>query len=1067
MSILCPHCQRRNRNRARFCDGCAAILSGIAPETLSTTDEQRHGTFLSCDIKDYAGLTNRLDLEDVSAIIATFREVVRRVIHEHGGHLYPFEGDGAFASFGFPKMREDADESAVRAGLALIAALRSAKQVPHVTLQIRVGIASGIVGRKSDSFGSPVGEAPNLAARLQANAPPDGVVIAETTRRQAGLYFQYRNLGRFVLKGFTAPVQAWLVVGETAIASRFEAHRLKSSTTELIGRAAALTTVLDEWRQARSGSGRLVVLSGDAGIGKSRLARAVCEYAKQNRAVRFELHCTPRARHVPWHPVAALLRRLVGFRAAADVRERRLKLLLTRLIGAEAAEAAGRYLAPLIGIELKGDVLDESPERVREQTIATLVRLITAVATRRATVLLAEDIHWADPTTRLLLQRIQEELPSLALLILVTTRSSPDKVKLPGTVVQLHLLDEDASRRIVRNIAGSTALDDDLIARIVRQAEGNPLFLEELTRDLVERAAVEPEGDDKTASVDVPVSLKLTISARLDRHARLKPYVQAASVLGREFPVRLLQELLPQSTTEVPAAVGQLISLGLLTVAEGAERDYVRFKHSLIHQAVYRTIFRSERQRLHSRAADILSHHSVDMPEASTDALAHHLAAAARFEQAIDCRINAAESTSRRAAFSESVAHCRAGLELVGMVATPVTHNELKLDLLTKLGVALAATLGYAHPEVENVYRQARALCDQSASPHVLFPIVRGLGTFYFVRGQFDTAAQVSDLCIRLAEESDRPDFRIEALSFRGYTCTYRGELREGRDALETCLDLYRSHRGHEFRYPSPQDAGTAAWSLLPITAWLLGDAAGAETAVSRALDHSKQLAGAFDAAYVHVWLAMLRNIQRRFADAEHHATACIEICQRHGFNTWLVAATMHACISRACRSASPESTDTLRDMLRVFFAAGAGANTPFFQWGLAQGLRVEGKAKAAATEIVEALQRAETSRELYFKSELLTLAAELDDDDDRACASLREALELALQQDAAPLALRTALEVSRRKGGRRIAMDVGPLSIDSLRQLPDVDSESAALVSNACAALGISLTHHTGLATG
>jgi tetratricopeptide (TPR) repeat protein len=915
-----------------------------------------------------------------------------------------------------------------------------------------------------------VGEAPNLAARLQANAPPDGVVIAETTRRQAGLYFQYRDLGRFVLKGFSASVQAWLVVGETAVASRFEAHRLKSSTTTLIGRSAALTEVLDEWRQARSGSGRLVVLSGDAGIGKSRLARAVCEYAKENRAVRLELDCTPRARHVPLHPVAAILRRLVGFRVAApDVRQRRLKLLLTRLIGTEAAEAAACYLAPLIGIELKGDALDESPERAREQTIATLVRLIKAVATRRATVLLAEDIHWADPTTRLLLQRIRDELPALALLMIVTTRSSPDKVKLSGgTIVALQLLDEHASQRIVRNIAGSNALDDDLVGRIVRQAEGNPLFLEELTRDFVERATLDPAGGRSAASVaaDVPVSLKLTISARLDRHSRLKPYVQAASVLGREFPVRLLQELLPQSSTEVPAAVGQLMNLGLLTVAEGAERDYVRFKHSLIHQAVYRTIFRSDRQRLHSRAAEILQHQFGDTPEASADTLAHHLAAAGRFDDSIRCRINAAESTGRRAAYKESAAHCRAGLEIVGTVVSPIIQNQLKLELLTQLGVALSATLGYATPEVEDVYQQARALCDQYAPPQVLFPIMRGLGTFYFVRGRFDAAAQVSDSCIRLAEESDRPDFRIEALSFRGYTCTYRGELREGRAALETCLDLYRTHRGHEFRYPSPQDAGTAAWSLLPITAWLLGDRAAAEAAASGALDHGKRLAGAFDMAYVHVWLAMLRNMQRRFADAEHHAAACIEICQRHGFSTWLAAATLHACISRACRSALPESTHLLRQMLSAFVGAGAEANATFFLWGLAQGLRVEGNTAAAADVIIEALGRADASRELFFKSELLTLAAELDADEDHACVSLREALELALQQDAAPLALRAALEVSRRKSGFSV-FDIGAPPITSLCQLPDEGPGLAALLSGACAVLGLSRTHDTGLATG
>jgi class 3 adenylate cyclase len=1057
VSISCPHCHRRNRNSARFCDGCAARLTdGVVAARPALADEQRHGTFLSCDIKDYARLTNQLDLEDVSTIIATFRSVVSRVVLQHGGHLYPFEGDGAFASFG----SEDADESAVSAGLALTAAMQSARPVPGVNVEIRVGIASGTVGSKAESFKSPVGEAPNLAARLQAIAPPNGVVIADSTRRQAGLYFDYQDFGQFVLKGFKDPVRAWRVVGETTVASRFEAQRFRGSTTTLVGRATALARLLGDWDETRRGAGRAVVLAGDAGIGKSRLARALLEQAKHDGAVRLQLDCMPRTRRIPLHPVARILRRIVGVRVVVpQVRERRLQLLLRRLLDPESVEAAACYLAPLAGVDVEGCAPDESAERVRERTLGTLVCLITTIAERKPTVLLVEDIHWADPTTLLLLRRLGEELPSRALLVLVTTRSSPDKVKLPGAVVTLDPLDDVAAQSIVRHTAARDALADHVVERIVRQAEGNPLFIEELTRDVVERASANAGTGQQSVVVaaDVPVSLKLTISARLDRHSRLKPFIQAASVLGREFPIRLLQDLLPHSREELPEAVAQLVNLGLLAGAGAAEHGYVRFKHALIRQAVYRTIFRSDRQRLHSRAADILVHHFADTAEASADTLAHHLTAAGRFEEAIHCRIDAGGSTARRAAYGESTAHCRAGLELVGMVTNSARRDQLKLELLTQLGVALSATLGYATPEVENVYQQARALCDQYAPPQVLFPIVRGLGTFYFVRGRLDAAAEVSDSCIRLAAESNRPDFQIEALSFRGYTCTYRGELKEARTALETCLDLYRTHKGHDLRYPSPQDAGTAAWSLLPITTWLLGDPVAAEAATSGAIRHTEQLGGPFDTAYVHVWLAMLRNMQRRFADAETHAAACIDIAQRHGFSTWLVAATMHACISKGCRAASPESTVTLRQMLDAFFQAGAEANATFFLWGLAQGLRVADDRAAARDVIVEALDRATASGELYFKSELLTLAAEIDEDDDRACALLREALAVALEQRAIPMALRAAVEVVRRKSGNRAPLDSEGHALTSLSPLPDDGPSSAALLSEACNILGFS----------
>jgi hypothetical protein len=291
------------------------------------------------------------------------------------------------------------------------------------------------------------------------------------------------------------------------------------------------------------------------------------------------------------------------------------------------------------------------------------------------------------------------------------------------------------------------------------------------------------------------------------------------------------------------------------------------------------------------------------------------------------------------------------------------------------------------------------------------------LGTFYFVRCQLTTAAEVSAACLKLARDSGRVDYLIEALSFRGYTCVFQGEPVEGCRALEDSLDLYQHHDGQSFRYPSPQDAGTAAWSLLPIAAWLVGDTARAETAVTEALAHSSRVGRPFDVAYAHVWIAMLRNMQRLYDEAERHAVQCIEISERHGFTTWLVAATMQASIARSSRAASPESLALLRHMLQLFIGAGAEANASFFLWGLAEGLVRAGHAAEAAGVVTEALARADASRESFFKSELLVLSASLEDDADAARARLTEALELATRQGAVVLALRAGLALMRRLG--------------------------------------------------
>jgi tetratricopeptide (TPR) repeat protein len=554
----------------------------------------------------------------------------------------------------------------------------------------------------------------------------------------------------------------------------------------------------------------------------------------------------------------------------------------------------------------------------------------------------------------------------------------------------------------------------------VQRSEGVPLFLEELTRSAVEAvrrgdAAVPSTAGESPGEGGVPATLQTVVQSRLGRWPDLKPIVQAASVLGREFPLRLLEQLLSDRGKELRSAVGRLVEHGLIAAQDALSSQPLRFKHALIHEAVYQTMLRSDRQRLHSRAAEILKQHYLGLPESAPDVLAHHLVVAQRFEEAVHCLSAAGAETAARAAYVESIGHSQAALTLIDKLQDASGRSGLQRQLLTQLGVALAATRGYATPEVEQTYQQARSLCDDAADPAALFPIVRGLATFYFVRCDLQSADQLAAQCIKLADQAQRDDLMIEALSFRGYASVYLGRLAEGRSALDSCVALYRSRAGETFTYPSPQDAGTAAWSLLGIAAWLQGDTQASDAAVADALAHAQKLARPFDQAYVHVWIAMLRNMQRRFDEAQQHATACVEICARHGFNTWLVAATMHSCISTASRGPSEESIAVLRQALGAFIHAGAQANAPFFLWGVARGLRMTGQVREAQEAIAEAKQRADATGEAYLKSELLMLEAEGESDAACAQALLTQAMEMAESQGALLLALRAALQLLER----------------------------------------------------
>jgi class 3 adenylate cyclase/tetratricopeptide (TPR) repeat protein len=1007
MAVLCPQCQRENREDARFCDQCRASLE-------PHVEEKRPATVLACDLAGSTSMTKSLELEDLAEVYNVFEELVYRVTAEHGGLVIKFAGDGAFVTFGYPVMREDAEVSAIRAGLALVAAFRTAKPA-GLALNLRVGIASGTVkvGGRQEPRGIPW----NVAVRLQQKAPKTGgVAIPDESRIRAGGFFTYRSLGRVRMKGL-GRMEAWLVAGETTVVSRFEARRANYSPVPMLGRADLMVQLAGMWEQACAGCGQVVVLHGDAGIGKSRLARAMYDHARRDGGQRWQFDCTERAASSPLGPVGSVLRRLVaksGRGNSTETREARLESILQELLGPEAAKSAALYVGPLVGIESAEISTDERPEHTRERLIETLVAMTKAAARRAPLLLLFEDVMWADPTTKYLLQKLSEAAGSAAVLIVATTRSTVPQDDLALRAVatlQVSALDDPSAEAIVRLRPGGESLPSDVVDAIVKRAEGNPLFLEEFTQ-----AAIDQPGTVAAAGVPARGELQRAIAARLDRHPELKPIVQAASVLGREFPTRLLTELLPDRRDALPDALIRLTELGLLTSADQTKREHLRFKHSLIHEDVLHTIVRSELQRLHSRAADVLACHREGLPEAAPDLLAYHLERAARFEEATRALVEASDSAARRAAYAEARDHCVHGLKLVEKADDERARRALKFELLSRLGVVLSAS-GYTDPKVNDTYQQALALCDDGTPPTVLFPFVRGLGTFYFVRGELLNAADISLSCLALARQAERPEFLIEALSFRGYTCVYRGQLSEGRAALEQCLHLYQQNGGERLRYPSPQDAGTAAWSLLGIASWLSGDAAGAEAAVAGALSHSDRLGHKFDTAYVHVWIAMLRNMQRRFEEAEQHAQVCMELSKQHGFLTWLFAAMMHDCIAKASRAPSPHAVATLQYGLDQFIQSGAEANASFFLWGIARGLRQIGQVEEARTTAAKALRLADKGGELYFKSELLILAANLEADYNRARSLLYEALALAEQQQAVTLALRAALEILHREG--------------------------------------------------
>lgn len=998
--------------------------TSVAPHAAEA--EKRHATVAKCDIVGSTRIMQRLDPDGELAFKLGWEAVVTEVASRHAGHVERFEGDGALLTFGYPEAREDAAESAVRLGLDLVDAVRSASFVPDVQLQVRVGIASGLIlvvkrplVQKSESV---AGVTIDMAERLRASADPDQVVIADATKRLAGRFFDYHDLGTVKVKGFDEGVRAWRVMRESSVVSRFEAQRSRGSGSDIVGRAEALEVLSKAWADSRAGNGRAVCLVGDAGMGKSRLARAMLDDAAQDGAAVLEIHCTPSTRNTPLYPIGVLLRRIARITSAAsDSGKKELaETLLARFLPQDRISDALSYLAPLFGLEGLPIPTNTSPSEVRDHTIATLVGMLKALAAEQPLAMLCEDLHWVDDTTAKVIARVADEIAGLRALMIVTTRPTSDDPPVDlarFTSIAVQPLAAPTAAELVRSIARRAALSDEMIHGIVDRCEGVPLVLEEVTRNTVDAVnKASPIAGDRASGGSVPAPLELVVQSRLARRPHLAPIVQAASVLGREFSIPLLEQMVPQEQRgEVADTLDLLARDGLFARPDSGARDRAQFKHAMICEAVYNTLLGNDRQRLHSHAADTLSQGYKGTPDAAPDVLAEHLRKARRYVEAIRIHLAASAETVARGAYVETEGHCEAALALIDNVDDGAERRMLQFRLLVQLGVALTGEHGYSAPKVENAYRRARAACGESAEAEMLYPIMRGLTALNLVRGNLATGYDLSLQSMEIAEQSHCAEFRIDAMSVHCYATMYYGRLDECRSWIKRCLRLYREEGGEKLTYPVPNDPAIAALAILPTVEWLMGDSHAAEDAIRDGLAHIERLERDFNKAYLHAWIAGIRSTQRRYAESVEHARIAVEISQRNGYREWYVTGLLIGLLATASLKESPEALAQAGETCAAMAREGVGLNASWYLWALARGHKFAGNIPVARHLLAEAFLRADASGETRMNAELLVLQAELEADSTSAIRLLTRALSVADEQGATANSLRAAVAIVLR----------------------------------------------------
>jgi predicted ATPase/class 3 adenylate cyclase len=995
--------------------------------------ERRHLTVMICDLVGSTALSARLDPEDMRVVIDAYHAACARITRNYDGFLAEFRGDGILAYFGYPLAHEDDAERTVRAGLDIIAAVARLETRAAEPLAVRIGIATGVVviGDLSREGAlrehAVVGEAPNLAARLQTLAEPGTIIVAASTRRLLGDLFRLRELGLHEVKGFANPVAAWAVEGISDSESRFEAVRA-THLTDLIGREEEIDFLLERQRLAWKGEGQIVLISGEPGIGKSRLAAALAERIAGEPLTRLRYQCSPYHSNSALRPFITQLERAAGLKAN-DTSEQRLdKLEAVLAMDGLRVEAVAPLFATLLSIPFgeRFRPLALSPAQQRRRTLAALLDQFEGLARRQPILFSFEDMHWADATSLELLDLTMERMRQLRVLALFTFRPEfePSWIGLPNvSTLTLGRLDRKDVENMVAQVTGGRLLPPEVMRQIVARTDGNPLFVEELTKAVLETGILVENGegyrlDGPLPPLAIPETLQDSLMARLDRLAPVREIGQIGAAIGREFSYPLLRALVGHDETSLKHALAQLEQAGLVFRRGEPPEAVYSFKHALVRDAAYESLLKSRRQQLHGQIARALEERFVDIVASQPEIVAHHFTQAGLVDSAIDYWLRAGNLALSRSANAEAVKHLRQGIELTQSNAPLANRVRKELDFYLALGPAMAATEGYANPETLRVFSHARSLLGEGGTLTEQMTVLWGVYLAHSMRAENIAAREVAHQCLALAAEHEHSGMSALANRFMGQILWVMGAFVDARSHLERTLELCAANHETITSYRRfGADDEVAALSPLARTLLLLGYPERAAAATGQALARARNMGLAFTTALAldgeallgalgadpqraaaHADEAMVHSIEHSLADYEQRARFSQGALLAQSGNPQHGIELMHSAIAAIERTNSVN-----RRTLYLGHSAAAHASL--------------GQPEVGLDLLEEAIQTADKINERFFEAELYRLRGEMLltlGKKGEAEAGLRRALTIAQQQQARWWELRAATTLAK-----------------------------------------------------
>lgn len=992
------------------------------PSKTSDAAERRQLTVMFVDLVGSTALSARLDPEELREIIGTYHRRCAEVITGCGGFVAKYLGDGVLAYFGYPQAHEEDAEQAVRAGLAFIEALANLDAGQATSLQVRVGIATGLVvvgdllGEGAAQEQAVIGETPNLAARLQGLAEPNAVVIADNTRRLLGGLFDYRDLGPLAIAGMDHPVQVWRVLGVSQVGSRFEA--LRAASTPLVGREEEIALLTRRWERAKVGDGSVVLIVGEPGIGKSRIAQTLLEQLRNEPHTRLRYFCSPHHQHSAFYPSIAQLELAAGFRRE-DTAETRLDKLVSvlALANKELSEAVP-LLADLLSIPT-GDrypPLNFTPQKRKEKTLHVQLAQIEGLAARQPLLMLWEDIHWSDPTTLESLDLLIDRAATLRVLVILTFRPefTPPWIGRPHvTLLSLSRLPPRHRAEMIAHVTRGKTLPKKIADQIIDRTDGVPLFIEELTKSVVESGRMTDAGDH----LAIPTTLQASLLARLDRLAPVREVAQIGAALGRQFSHELISAVSPMPRHELDDALARLVRAELIFRRGTAPDAEYTFKHALVQDAAYSTLLRARRQQLHARIVRVLEEQFPGIGETHPELLAHHCTRAGLIEKGVAYRHRAGRHAMARSAMIEAVAQLAQGLELLADLPAGDERDQFELDVQVALGAAFVATKGFAALEVGRAYERARELCRQRADHPELPAVLWGLYVYYLHRSGVHAAYDVAEELLRLAEQRRDP-----AACAIGHRCLAVAAMHRGNQQLalahfELSLAPYdrADHRSPLFL----ADIRVASLNFIPLVLLWRGEIDQAIARSSAAFAAAQELGDAYTLSHIFHLTCWLYQHLGDSTTVRERAEAALKLTAEHGFPLWEVCAAFWYGWALAASGEVTAGSAQMRSALAAKDGLGVVNQVPFLLGVLADICTQAGDPTEARDLLSEALGIVDRTQERWFEAELHRLRAEAllassPSDSAEAEASLRHALAVAREQEAKFWELRAATSLAR-----------------------------------------------------